>query len=143
MVSRAARAAEARGKDGTEVLTLRMNPATEAAVERRPNRRRHERRPVSQEVRITVLCPRLWPEIHGTSVDESEGGMGLLVEQPITRGCTLQIRVNGAVIVGEVRHLNAAGDKYHIGVALTGIYRSGRASDSAGPEAPAPDSAVA
>lgn len=98
----------------------------EAAALGQPERRRQARYPVSQKVRITVLCPRLWTEIHGTCLDESEGSMGLLVEQPITRGCTLQIHWNGAVIVGEVLHLEPAGDKYHIGVSFANILRRTR-----------------
>lgn len=86
-------------------------------------RRRQVRHPASGEVRVTILTPRIWPDIRGVALDASESGMGLLVDQPATATCTLMILREGSVTMGEVRNCIPAGNKYRIGVSITDVYR--------------------
>ena len=102
-----------------------MNHALSVAPALAPSeRRRHPRHSLEGEVVVTILSPRLWPEIPGSILDASKDGIAVLVDQTIPSGCMVKIRAKGSVIIGEVRHAVPVSYRYRIGVAVIEMYFS-------------------
>jgi hypothetical protein len=62
--------------------------------------------------------------IPATVVESSRGGLKLRVDRDVLPGTLVQIRIDGQVLLGEVRFSNPYSGAYHVGVRLQDVFET-------------------
>lgn len=87
------------------------------------DRRSELRFPVNHPATLKFLNPvQTASRIPATILNSSRGGIKLSVDRDVLPGTLVQVRVDGRVLLGEVRFSRPQGSEYHVGVRLQDIF---------------------
>lgn len=86
------------------------------------DRRTETRFPENHPATLKLLNPQTSARIPAIIVDSSGGGVKLSVDRDILPGTLVQVRVDGRVLLGEVRFSNPQGNAYLVGVRLQDVF---------------------
>ena len=95
-------------------------------------RRRHVRTPSDQPASITVVRPSPKP-MSGRVLDVSEGGLKLIVSEPLEPGTLIQVRLANKFVLAEARYCLRQGEEFHVGIETKDVFEIPGKDESSSP----------